>query len=144
MFGSLPGADHRCWVELLYNRSFCVFVVSILPPSRNIQWINRLASLSTIPQDVNKTASFQKEAMRTQVALYFFMKWNLYRVVSLCLNKKTSKTDKLRKVYCFKRLWSERNDWIGLHLFIPRHVLRDISSVLHADRSLHGAWNSLL
>ena len=35
----------------------------------------------------NKTASFQKEAMRTQVALYFFMKWNLYRVVSLCLNK---------------------------------------------------------
>ena len=35
----------------------------------------------------NKTASFQKEAMRTQVALYFFMKWNLYRVVSLRLNK---------------------------------------------------------
>ena len=25
--------------------------------------------------------------MRTQVALYFFMKWNLHRVVSLCLNK---------------------------------------------------------
>ena len=38
-------------------------------------------------KDINKTASFQKEAMRTQVALYFFMKWNLYRVVSLCLNK---------------------------------------------------------
>ena len=27
----------------------------------------------------NKTASFQNEAMRTQVALWFSMKWNLYK-----------------------------------------------------------------
>ena len=34
-----------------------------------------------------KTASFQKEAMCTQVALWFFMKWNLYREVPLFLRK---------------------------------------------------------
>ena len=77
---------------------------------------------------MNKTASFQKEAMHTQVALQF-----------LWINK-ASKPDKLRKFYCFKILWSERNAWIWLHLFIPKHVLHDISSVLHADRALHGAW----
>ena len=57
---------------------------------------------------------------------------------------KTSKIDNLRKVYCLKRLWSERNDWIWLHLFITKHVLHDISYVQQADRSLHGVWNSLL
>ena len=46
------------------------------------------------------------------------MKWNLYRKVPLCLNKQNVWTYKLRKVYCFKRLWLERNDWIWLHLFI--------------------------
>ena len=45
----------------------------------------------------NKTASFQKEAMRTQVALYFFMKWNLYRVVSLCLNKQNVQNRQVEK-----------------------------------------------
>ena len=44
-----------------------------------------------------KTASFQKEAMRTQVALYFFMKWNLYRVVSLCLNKQNVQNRQVEK-----------------------------------------------
>ena len=46
---------------------------------------------------MNKTASFQKEAMRTQVALYFFMKWNLYRVVSLCLNKRNVQNRQIEK-----------------------------------------------
>ena len=46
------------------------------------------------------------------------MKWNFYRVVLLCLIKQNIWTQKLRKVYCFKRLWSERNNWIWLHLFI--------------------------
>ena len=32
------------------------------------------------------------------------------------VNKTSEHT--IRKVYCFKRLWSERNDWIWLHLFI--------------------------
>ena len=51
-------------------------------------------------------------------SLIIFMKWNLYRKVPLCLSKQDVWTYKLRKVYCFKRLWLERNDWIGLHLFI--------------------------
>ena len=62
---------------------------------------NRQESISII----YKTASFQKEAMRTQVALYFFMKWNLYRVVSLCSNKQNVQNRQVAKVYCFKRLW---------------------------------------
>ena len=50
-----------------------------------------------IETNENKTASFQKEAMRTQVALYFFMKWNLYRVVSLCLNKQNVQNRQVEK-----------------------------------------------
>ena len=51
-------------------------------------------------------------------SVIIFMKWNLYRKVPFCLNKQNVWTYKLRKVYCFKRLWLERNDWIWLHLFI--------------------------
>ena len=83
----------------------------------------------------NKTASFQKEAMRTQVALwFFFMKWKLYRDLPLCLTKQNVWTHELRKVYCFKRLWSERNDLIWLHLFMIKdethsswHIVRPTS-----------------
>ena len=81
----------------------------------------------------NKTASFRKEAMLTQVALRFFMKWNLYRNVPLCLSKQNVWTHKLRKVYCFKRLWPERNDWTWLHLLIKDetcplwHIIRPTS-----------------
>ena len=46
---------------------------------------------------IDKTASFQKEAMRTQVALHFFMNWNLYRVVSLCLNKQNVQNRQVEK-----------------------------------------------
>ena len=35
--------------------------------------------------------------MRTQVALYFIMKWNLYRVVSLCLNKQNVQNRQVEK-----------------------------------------------
>ena len=45
----------------------------------------------------NKTASFQKEAMRTQVTLYFFMKWNMFSVVSLCLNKQNVQNRQVEK-----------------------------------------------
>ena len=64
--------------------------------------------------------------MRTQVALLFL--WS--EIVSLCLSKQNVWPDKLRKVYCFKRLWTERNDWIWLHLFMndetrpSRHIIR--------------------
>ena len=80
---------------------------------------------------LDKTASIQKEAMCTQVALWlFFMKWNMYRAVPLCLSKQNVWTHRLRKAYCFKRLWSVRNDWIWLHLFIKNetcpswHIIR--------------------
>ena len=46
---------------------------------------------------VDKTASFQKEAMRTQVALYFVMKWNLCRVVYLCLNNQNVQNRQVEK-----------------------------------------------
>ena len=36
-----------------------------------------ILNLAYVPISTYKTASFQKEAMRTQVALYFIMKWNL-------------------------------------------------------------------
>ena len=103
----------------------------------------------------NKTASFQKEAMRTQVALWFFMKWNLYRVVSLCLNKQNvQKQTSWAKSTALKDC--DQEEMIGFdciclyrdtflmtyhpsYTLIPRHVFHDISSVLHADRSLHGA-----
>ena len=58
--------------------------------------------------------------------IIFFMKINFYREVSFCLSKQNIWTHKLRKAYCFKRLWSERNDWIWLHLFI-----RDMSFVTY-------------
>ena len=51
-------------------------------------------------------------------SVIIFMKWNLYRKVPLCLSKQHVWTYKLRKVYCYKRLWLERNYWIGLPLFI--------------------------
>ena len=68
--------------------------------------------------------------------IFFLMKWNLYREVPLCLSKRNVRTHKLRKVYCFKRLWSERNDWIWLHLFIKDdtrpswHIVRPTSRYL--------------
>ena len=74
MFGSLPGADHRCWVELLYNRSFCVFVVAILPPSRNIQRINRLAALSSIPQDPNNSGCRRGQKCLSWVKVSIFIR----------------------------------------------------------------------
>ena len=64
------------------------------------------------------------------------MKWNLYREVPLCFSKWNVRTHKLRKVYCLKRLWSERNDWIWLHLFIKDdtrpswHIVRPTSRYL--------------
>ena len=65
------------------------------PSNDGIQYnqANRLHSMS----ENNKTASFQKEAMRTQVALYLFMKWNLYRVVFLCLNKQNVQNRQVEK-----------------------------------------------
>ena len=45
-----------------------------------------------------KTASFQKEAMRTQVALWFFMKWNCMKGSAFvfdkakCLNTQVGKS----------------------------------------------------
>ena len=49
-------------------------------------------------QGMNKTASFQKEAMRTQVALWFFMKWNCMKGSAFvfdkakCLNTQVGKS----------------------------------------------------
>ena len=60
------------------------------------QWYQNVLVVA-VTQNMNKTASFQKEAMRTQVALYFFMKWNLYRVVSLCLNKQNVQNRQVEK-----------------------------------------------
>ena len=76
-----------------------------------------------------------KEAMCTQVALWFL--WSNICVAGefpLCLIKQSVWTHKLRKFYCFKRLWSERNDWIWLHLFIKgetfpsSHIIRPTST----------------
>ena len=49
-------------------------------------------------QDIYKTVSFQKEAMRTQVALWFFMKWNCIKGSAFvfdkakCLNTQVGKS----------------------------------------------------
>ena len=75
-----------------------------------LQWPSLHNVCVVISLRIYKTASFQKEAMRTQVAFWFFMKWNLYRKVPLCLSKQNVWTHKLRKFFCFIRSWSERND----------------------------------
>ena len=61
----------------------------------------------------NKTASFQKEAMRTQVALYFIMKWNLYRVVPLSLNKQNVQNRQVEKSLLLYKIVI-RKKWLDL------------------------------
>ena len=75
---------------------------------------NRAEMEETIPQD----CFLPKGSYAYPSSVIIFMKWNLYRKVPLCLSKQHVWTYKLRKVYCFKRLWLERNYWIGLPLFI--------------------------
>ena len=94
-----------------------------------------------------KTASFQKEAMRAQVALWFFMKWSLYREVPLCLRNKTYLTHKLRKVYCWKirkkwldlirKKWLDliRKKWLDLIAFVYKG--RDMSFVTYRPPNKH-------
>ena len=71
--------------------------------NRKPQW---LAAVVYKPGTIirNKTASLQKEAVRTQVALWFFfmLKWNL------CLSKQNVWTQKLIKVYCVERLYQKK------------------------------------
>ena len=46
-------------------------------------------------QFFTKTVSFQREAMRTQVALYFL--WSEICIVSLCLNKQSVQNRQVEK-----------------------------------------------
>ena len=115
-------------IERKQNHKFCIIDTAFIRSFTCM--LNFVISWIQCPNNEinNKTASFQKEAMRTQVALWFFMKWNLYREVPLYLSKQNVWTYTVKKGYCFKRLWSERNDWIWLHLF---YIWRDMSFVTY-------------
>ena len=84
--------------------------------------------------------------MGTQVASYFFMKWNLYREVTSCLSKQNVWTHKLKKFTALKDC--DQREMIRFDcicLLRASHVLRGISPVLQVGRELlHGARNRLL
>ena len=75
------------------------------------------AFLVKLASDDYKTVSFQKEAMRTQVALYFFIKWHLYKVVSLCLHQQNVQNRQVEKSLL---LWNIviRKKWLDLIAFV--------------------------
>ena len=63
--------------------------------SRLLAWIN-------FNPNMNKTVSFQKEAMRTQVALWFLWSETVCREVPLCLKQQNGATHKLENLLLWK------------------------------------------
>ena len=97
----------------LPRRSMWSTCVTVLL-DENMVWLFRKYIILILIQD----CFLPKGSYAYPSSVINFLKWNLYRKAPLCLNKQNVWTYKLRKVYCFKRLWLERNDWIWLHLFI--------------------------
>ena len=92
-------------IRNLMSRSFTCIQPWFSSVDNSVTTHQKIILNTDIVMKFNKTASFQKEAMRTQVALWFFL-WSeiVCREVPLCLIKQNASTHKLGKVYCFKKI----------------------------------------